>query len=263
MCRSARLCDLAQSWTPDELAALNRQTDRGERIAWHGGTIQIPSWGTPMHLPNEQLLVVMREAYGCRHFGSCRQAKFDPRSGNVPRGFLGATGDLRDVEAIFVIAEPGHPHPDERYSDQALPYQLLSEAVSHAHRSYRDGTDLFHRNMRWVMDQLWPGSFDEKLGRVWITEGRLCSIDIEIGGFNDKLCAPTYLSRQIALMPSAAIVLFGAKARQRVSALSGLEGRVVVEARALAPPGANHKGSKPSWQNAIDVIRSRRAQMDR
>lgn len=213
-----------------------------------------------MHLPNEELLAVMREAYGCLHFGTCRQAKFDPKSGQIPRGFLGATGDLTDVEAIFIIAEPGHPHPDERYSDEARPEQLLSEAVRHTYRSYRDGTDLFHRNMRWVMDQLWSGSFDEKLGRVWITEGRLCSIDNEIGAFNDKLCAPTYLSRQLSLMPSAPIVLFGGKARQRVAGFSGLENRLVIEARALAPPGANHKASKPSWESAIDIIRSRRVE---
>lgn len=213
-----------------------------------------------MHLPNDELLAVMREAYQCRHFGSCKQAKFDPRSGHVPRGFLGATGELENVEAIFVLAEPGHPHPDEAYSDGGTPDQLLSEAVGHTYRSYRDGADLFHRNMRWVMDQLWPGSFDEKLRRVWITEGRLCSIDQEIGAFNDKLCAPTYLSRQLALMPAAAIVLFGGKAQQRVAGLRGLDGRVVVDARALAPPGANQKASKPSWQAAIEAIQSRRLQ---
>lgn len=208
-----------------------------------------------MRFPNEQLLAVMREAYSCGYFGSCRQAKFDPKSGHVPRGFLGATGDLGNVEAIFVIAEPGHPHPDERYSDGASTNQLLSEALGHTYKSYREGTDLFHRNMRWVMDQLWPGTFDEKLDRVWITEGRLCSIDSEIGAFNDKLCAPAYLSRQIELLPSAAIVLFGAKAKQRVAGMAGLQGRVVVEARALAPPGANHKAAKPSWQHAIETVR--------
>ena len=209
-----------------------------------------------MQMPNEQLLAVMREAYPCRHFGSCRQAKFDPKAGHVPRGFIGATGELRNVEAIFIMAEPGHPHPDEHYSETA-PTDLLSQALLHTYKSYRDGTDLFHRNMRWVMDQIWPGSFDEKLGRVWITEGRLCSIDSEIGAFDDKLCSPTYLGRQIDLLPSAAIVLFGGKARQRVAGLPALEGRVVIEARALAPPGANQRLSRPSWQNAIDIIQLR------
>ncbi len=212
-----------------------------------------------MRLPSEQLFAVMREAYPCKHFGSCKQAKFDPKAGHVPRGFLGATGDLNDVEAIFVLAEPGHPHHDEQYSDAAPAEQLLAEAISHTYKSYRFGTDAFHRNMRWVMDQLWPCNFDEQLDRVWITEGRLCSIDSEIGAFNDKLCAPTYLGRQIGLMPSAAIVLFGGKARQRVVGVRELAGRTVIEARALAPPGANHKPARPSWQAAIDAIRLRKS----
>jgi hypothetical protein len=210
-----------------------------------------------MRLPNEKLIAVMREAYACQHFGSCRQAIFDPAKGHVPRGFLGATRALSDVRAIFVLAEPGHPHHDEKYTEAGSAEKLLSEAIFHTYKSYRYGTDVFHRNMRWVMDELWPGAFDEQLAHVWITEGRLCSIDTEIGAFNDKLCAPTYLGRQIALMPSAAIVLFGGKARQRVVGLRELEGRTVIEARALAPPGANQKMSRPSWQQAIETIRSR------
>lgn len=211
-----------------------------------------------MRLPNDALIEVLREAYCCPHFGSCKQAKFRPSVGHIPRGFLGASGDLCDVEAIFVVAEPGHPGPSETYPDGASAGQLLQEAVGHTYNCYRNGIDQFHRNMRWVMDQLWPGEFDEQLRRVWITEGRLCSIDREIGAFNDRLCAPLYLRRQLELMPSATVVLFGGKAQHRAAQVSIVSDRLVIGARALAPPGANHKASRVSWANAIDAIVSRR-----
>lgn len=213
-----------------------------------------------MTLPNEQLRTILRRAYGCAHLGVCKQARFEPSAGHIPRGFLGATGELDEVEAIFVIAEPGHPGPNEAYSNGLSADELLAEAVGHTYRCYRDGVDQFHRNMRWVLQRLWPGDFDSQLRKVWITEGRLCSIDKEIGAFNDRLCAPSYLSQQIEMLPSAAVVLFGGKARHRAAQVPGLSNRFVVPARALAPPGANHAVSRPSWENVVKLIQSRRLQ---
>jgi len=68
-------------------------------------------------LPNKKMLDVLLKAYSpCVNIGVCREAKFDPLSGHVPRGFLGCTGNLEDVKVIFVFAEPGHPHQEEKYT---------------------------------------------------------------------------------------------------------------------------------------------------
>jgi len=65
--------------------------------------------------PNEQLVDVLLPAFGpCRYIdvcsASCRQAKWLPEVGHIPRGFLGATRQLSDVEVVMVFAEPGHPY---------------------------------------------------------------------------------------------------------------------------------------------------------
>lgn len=210
-----------------------------------------------MKMPNEALLDIMRQAYTCSHLSVCKQADISPRKGLIPRGFVGATGKLSDVEAVFVLAEPGHPLAGETYTEGASPDQLMKEAITHTYSCFKSSAEPFHRNMRWVLNEAWPGAFDDQMEKVWITEGRLCSIYKEIGGFNDKLCAPTYLSRQLQLMPNATVVLFGRKALRRASLIPDLGSRAVVEAWAIAPPGAFHKPAKPSWERAIEVIRAR------
>lgn len=60
--------------------------------------------------PNPQLLALLLEAYRpCQNFGICREAKWSPADGHIPRGFLGATGELSEVEVVMVFSEPGHP----------------------------------------------------------------------------------------------------------------------------------------------------------
>lgn len=211
-----------------------------------------------MEMPNEALLTIMRQAYTCRHVSVCKEAEISPRKGLIPRGFVGATGKLADVEAVFVLAEPGHPLAGETYTESSSPDQLMREAITHTYRCFKTSGEPFHRNMRWVLNEAWPGAFDDQMEKVWITEGRLCSIYQEIGGFNDKLCAPTYLSRQLKLLPNAIVVLFGRKALKRASLIPELGSRPVVEAWALAPPGAFHRPAKPSWEKAVELIKFRR-----
>ena len=64
--------------------------------------------------PNEKLIEVLSPAYGpCRHMlthgGGCPESRWKPAIGHVPRGFLGATGELAEVELVMVLAEPGEP----------------------------------------------------------------------------------------------------------------------------------------------------------
>lgn len=67
--------------------------------------------------PDDELSALLLEAYEpCSNInvksGICPQAKWDPESGHIPRGFLGAMGALDDVELVMVFAEPGHPHKE-------------------------------------------------------------------------------------------------------------------------------------------------------
>ena len=68
-------------------------------------------------LPNIEIIKVLSEAYSpCQSFGKCKEAQWLPEEGHIPRGFLGATGLVNEVEAIFVFAEPGHPMMNEHGS---------------------------------------------------------------------------------------------------------------------------------------------------
>lgn len=205
--------------------------------------------------PNPELLSIMLEAYEpCQNFGKCRQAQWNPSSGQVPRGFLGATGRLNEVDVIMVFAEPGHPHTDEVYDTNSTPIEILESGLRHVYHCYKSTTDLFHRNVRWFMSEIYPDlSFDDQLRRIWLTEGRLCSIDVEIGSTKDRTCAFQYLNRQLNLFPNATIVAFGGKAKYYLRGLNV----DALEVYALAPPGANHRPAKPSWERAIETIKSR------
>ena len=206
--------------------------------------------------PNRELFDALIEAYRpCQYLGICRQAIWNPTRGHIPRGFLGATASLADVEVVMVFAEPGHPHGNETYDPGQSPVELLQSGLRHVYDCYRTGTDLFHRNVRWFLSRLYPDlSFDEQLRHAWLTEGRLCSIENETGTTRDALCARHYLARQLDILPNATVVAFGGKAQHYVKHL-----RVEhLSAYALAPPGANHKPARPSWERVITQIEDRR-----
>lgn len=208
-------------------------------------------------LSNRKLMEVMLRAYEpCRYFGQCQQAIFKPSNGHIPRGYLGAIGELEEVEVVFVFAEPGHPHSDEKDSrHNNSPMQLLRNALNHTYQCFKKGTDAFHRNTRCIMNQLWPDkSFDQQLRHVWLTESRLCSIDDEIGNVADRTCAHAYLRRQLELMPQATVIAFGGKAQRNLKKIIPN----FIKAYALAPPGANFQGARPSWEKAIATVRELR-----
>ena len=209
-----------------------------------------------MKLPDDRILSVMLDAYQpCLNFGTCREAKWEPERGHVPRGILGATGDPADVEAVMVFSEPGHPLPGEGHDATLAPRDLLQSSMQHTYSCYSTGIDQFHRNVRWFLSELHPNlTFDEQLRRVWLTEGRLCSIDDEIGRTTDRACASRYLVRQIKILSRATVVAFGGKAQHYLRGI----GVNFVSAYAMSPPGANFPQARPTWQAAIEKIRDRR-----
>ena len=200
------------------------------------------------HLPHPNLMSTLREAYSpCRFFGQCKEAQWNPNSGHIPRGYLGATGSLEDVRLVMVFSEPGHPYSEDGYNSKIGADGLIELSVSHTYSCFNSGQDVFHRNARWFIDQIYPNlSFNEQLRHVWLTEGRLCSIDNEIGSTTDRTCAKHYLKGQVDMLPNATVVAFGGKAKKYLQGI----GIQYIGAYALAPPGANHKPARPSWEAA-------------
>jgi len=177
---------------------------------------------------------------------------WSPDVGHVPRGFLGASGELSEVELVLVFAEPGDPHAGERHTG-------LESAYEYASFAFRSGKDLFHRNVRNILDECWPDeTFDQQMRKVWLTESVLCSAKAEGAHVRQSVsmaCGRQYLLAQLALFPQALIVALGSKARDRLTAL---DVRDFMKAHAVAPPGCNRREARESWKQ-IPIEIERRA----
>jgi hypothetical protein len=81
-------------------------------------------------LPCAELSEVLLSAYGpCSGFGTtCRDMRWIPARGLVPRGFCGGLGHLRDVELVLIAAGPGDPHEFESYSEDGSPQESFEKA---------------------------------------------------------------------------------------------------------------------------------------
>ncbi|MCY3840587.1 MAG: hypothetical protein OXH09_18390 [Gammaproteobacteria bacterium] len=214
-----------------------------------------------MHrLPNIELLDILEPAYApCEAFhGACAgTATWLPQRGHAPRGFLGATGRVDDIELVLLVAEPGNPHAHSRFAPDLLPQSMIAQAVDDTYRCFRDGADLFHRNMRHILDLAFPGlALDDQLRRAWITNTYLCSAPEEAGSVPAAAsiaCASTYLQAQLELLARRPVIALGRKASARVkrlrSAIPDLADRLFF-AYAASPPGCNHRGAYPSWSAA-------------
>ena len=119
--------------------------------------------------PNEELFEVLVAAYGpCRHMlthgGGCLQSRWRPAAGHVPRGFLGATGELDDVELVMVLAEPGNPKHTETYVDDLDPADMAQTARTciYGHLEERNANDPAVSHLE--MDDNVPGR-EHELGR--------------------------------------------------------------------------------------------------
>lgn len=202
---------------------------------------------------NSELKEILLPAYGpCEGFSStCGNMRWSPSEGHVPRGFLGAHGRLNEVELVLVFAEPGDPHDDEFHSG-------IGSAYEKAMRAFSEGTDLFHKNVRLILDLCWPKmTFEEQMKKTWMTESVLCSAPVEsghVGAACERNCASRYLAPQIELLNRCVIAALGSKARDRMRAI-GIKS--FIPAVAAAPPGCNLKHARASWQAIADEIHRR------
>jgi len=176
--------------------------------------------------------------------------RWAPELGHVPRGFCGATGAPEDVRLLLVCAEPGNPHELENHS-RITPLDSVTE---YAFYCFRDGKDLFHRNVRKILDMCFPGRpFETQMEITWITDSVLCSATVECGcvpASAARECRARFLEPQLAVFPNAIVAALGAKARDRLWGLPG-----VISAIAAAPPGCNLAGAEASWKAIADRVR--------
>ncbi len=208
---------------------------------------------------NPELAKLLLQAYlPCGGFtAACSTMRWDPPLGHVPRGFCGATGDLREVELVLVCAEPGDPHLRESHPGTS-PAEYFESSYAYAYRCFRDETDLFHRNIRHILDFCFPKlPFDEQLRRVWITDSVKCSARREGGSVPASVahdCRSRFLERELALFPAAVVVALGKKAATR---LKGRHDLICVAA--AAPPYGATKAARATWPRIADALRARRA----
>ncbi len=209
-----------------------------------------------MTTPNKQLVKILRPAYNpCRGFkeGCEDVARWAPARGHVPRGFVGALGQLEEVKVVILLAEPGDPHGVETYRGQGY----LEQACEYTFKVLSEGTDLFHRNLKYVINRLFPGlPLRDQLRKVWITESYLCSAPSETGPvlrIAEKECASRYLAQQLELFDGLPVIALGGKAYNRAKRVPGV--RNLKKAYAVGPPGCNHRPARPSWDDAAEWAR--------
>ena len=197
--------------------------------------------------------ILMSAYFPCPEFAkACTEMRWHPEAGHVPRGFLGACGELNEVELVLVFAEPGDPHVGECHTG-------LDSAYDYATMAFRTGKDLFHRNVRKILDSCWSDlPFERQMQKVWLTESVLCSARTEGGGVSKRAssaCGSRYLLAQLGLFPNALVVALGAKARDRLRAIGVDE---FIDVWAAAPPGCNNPKASETWKRIPLELEKRR-----
>jgi len=210
-------------------------------------------------LPCRELTEVLLPAYKpCESFGTiCRTMRWEPKKGYVPRGFCGAIGRVDQVELVLITAEPGDPHPNESHPAYSKPDDLFARTAQYSYQCFETGKDLFHRNVRYIMNMCWPNlTFEEQMRRTWITESVLCSAPKEGGSVSSVVsnqCENRYLEKQLGFFDRPVIVALGSKARDRT------KGSIysIMSVGAASPPGCNRQGVRASWSAIADTVKKR------
>lgn len=219
-----------------------------------------------MTQPAPELIRIIEPAYGpCPEFGEdCSGfARWAPDKGHVPRGYLGATGSLDEVEVVLLINEPGDPDvPRDTFTGGNDARSFIRRATANTLRNYESRTGNLHRNMRDILDLIFPElDLALQLRKAWITETYLCSAK-EPGGDVpakcEKACASRYLADQLLLFPGRPVVALGkTKAVRRVRRLTDvvppLDERLI-EGHAAAP--RDRTSARQSWCEAANRARA-------
>jgi hypothetical protein len=212
--------------------------------------------------PCDELVHVLAPAFEpCTQFtNACaRFARWQPGDGHVPRGFIGALGELDEVEAVLVIAEPADPKPGESHVVvESDPVATIEGICRFVYDCFEHRVSPFHRFVREVLDLAYPRTqLAEQLRRIWITESVLCSAEhatASVARASEDACVRNYLAPQLALLPGRVVIPFGEKARKRSErhGLARQEGKF----HAFGLPYANRPEASASREAAAAMIRA-------
>lgn len=172
------------------------------------------------YTPAQELVKILRPAYRpCPGFkGACKDiATWKPSVGHVPRAFIGALGRLSEIKVVILVSEPGDPHYSlETYRGP----NKLEQTCEYTFQAIENGTDRFHKRLKYLLDLLFPGlPLNRQLRKVWITQTYLCSAPTEscpVPGAAEKECSTRYLSKQLKLLRGKPVIALGkSKAHRR------------------------------------------------
>src|SRR5690349_13567366 len=143
-----------------------------------------------MSFPDSLLTILAQAMLPCPQLinGPCTGAcRWEPGSGFIPRGYVGASEGTEFVQLILVTSEPAMPGDDEHYS--GTPEDMALAACTYFRRCLegdtlrRNGQPApFHRALRRILDHFFPNySLDQQLKFTWITNAVLCSNPVRHG----------------------------------------------------------------------------------
>ena len=174
----------------------------------------------------------------------------------MPRGFVGALGSLEEVQVVLLIAEPSSPFSYERYDAER---DLLEETFQQTFGSLERGEGLIHRNLRFVLDQIFPNtSLADQLRSTWITNTYLCDAPTDGGNVaasRERECVGRYLGPELDLFKGLPIIALGRKAHRR-ALMAMVNTPNLSRAWAVSPPGCNQPEARRSWVEAATRARA-------
>lgn len=169
---------------------------------------------------------------------------WDLATGYEPRWYNGARP--RDVQVLFLMAEPGAITPTEDRS--------ASSAISHTPwiESYniRLQEHYWRANLLTLCQHIWPTNTEAKM---FTHLGGSCTFWMSLAAGVQTNNVPTilvnyfsntYLTRFLSLFPNAIVVAAGAKARDRLRKLNVRH----LHCSALTRPESNKPAARESWR---------------
>ena len=156
-------------------------------------------------------------------------------------------GSLDEVQVVILVAEPGDPHSEESY---VFDDSLMTQTSKYAFNVYQTGKDLYHRNLRFLINLVFPkATLEQQLRKTWIADTYLCSARKEgdsVPRQAERECAERFLAKQLELLKDRPVVALGGKAQRRAKPYSPN----LIKAYSVAPPGCNRREARPSWEAA-------------
>ena len=207
--------------------------------------------------PARDVVRVLERAFKCPGFDDpCSELTWEPEDGFFPRGFGGPTGEAGDVELVLVLDHPPPPAPADYPARETEPTGFIEWVCRRTYLELSRADTLYHRNLRYILDQCFPGSsLSEQFRRTWITRTILCpepgDVD-EIPTSAAVECRTRFLEPQLDLFRGARVVALGRRTALRLRSHPGL-----LSGEHPGPPACNRRGVREGWDRLAERFRSR------